>query len=93
MHIPKWNATVCRLPFAMAFGERQKIVGKALRQAREEAGLQQIELGRLIGKTQGYISKIEGGHQGVDVLLLHDIANALGNEPADLYARITAELP
>lgn len=76
----------------MAFGERQKIVGRVLRQAREDAGLQQIELARLIGKTQGYISKIEGGHQGVDVLLLYDIAIALGNEPAALYTHVVAEI-
>lgn len=72
----------------MAFGERQKIVGRALRQARENAGLQQIELGRLIGKTQGYISKIENGHQGVDILLLYDIALALRCRPADLYSEV-----
>lgn len=71
----------------MAFGERQKIVGRALRQAREDAGLQQIELGRLIGKTQGYVSKIENGHQGVDIILLYDIALALKCNPAELYTR------
>ncbi len=76
----------------MAFGERQKTVGRVLRQAREDAGLQQIELARRIGKTQGYISKIEGGHQGVDVLLLYDIAIALGNEPAALYTHVVAEI-
>ncbi|WP_405052670.1 MULTISPECIES: helix-turn-helix domain-containing protein [Sphingomonas] len=54
--------------------------------------MQQIELARRIGKTQGYISKIEGGHQGVDVLLLYDIAIALGNEPAALYTHVVAEI-
>lgn len=68
--------------------DRQKIVARALRAAREEAGLQQVELGRLIGKTQGYVSKVEGGHQGVDVLLLFDIAIALGVDPAELYGQV-----
>lgn len=72
--------------------ERQKAIGSALRAAREAAGLQQIQLGDRIGKTQGYISKIENGHQGVDVLLLHDIALALNAEPAALYALITNEV-
>lgn len=71
----------------MALQRRQKILARILRQAREEAGLQQSELGLLIGKTQGYISKVEGGHQGVDVLLLYDIAVALRHAPQDLFAR------
>lgn len=82
----------CAYRSHMAFGERQKTVGRVLRQAREDAGLQQIELARRIGKTQGYISKIEGGHQGVDVLLLYDIAIALGNEPSALYTHVVAEI-
>lgn len=73
--------------------ERQKVLGRALRAAREGAGLQQIQLGERIGKTQGYISKIEGGHQGVDVLLLHDIATALEIDPVKLYASVIASLP
>jgi len=71
----------------MVLQRRQKILARILRQAREEAGLQQSELGRLIGKTQGYISKVEGGHQGVDVLLFYDIAMALQHVPQDLFAR------
>lgn len=73
--------------------ERQKAIGRALRTAREGAGLQQIQLGERIGKTQGYISKIEGGHQGVDVLLLHDIATALEIDPVKLYASVIGSLP
>lgn len=67
---------------------RQKAIGKALRTAREAAGLQQIQLGERIGRTQGYISKIEGGHQGVDVLLLYDIAFALQQEPIALHSNV-----
>ena len=75
-----------------AYSTAQRAIARTIREAREKAGLHQDQLAERIGRTQSYISKIEGGHQGVDVLLLFDIAVALGIEPVDLYARATADI-
>ena len=43
----------------------QKLTAK-LRSARQEAGLTQVEAGKILKKPQAYISKIERGERGVD---------------------------
>lgn len=48
-----------------------------LRQAREEAGLTQAELGIAVGRSQTWVSKCELGERRVDVIELQDLANAL----------------
>ena len=45
-----------------------------LKQARIEAGLDQEEAARLLGKTQSYVSKIESGQRRIDVIQLKNKA-------------------
>ena len=45
-----------------------------LRQARREAGLNQYDVGQLIGKSQSYISKIESGSLRLDLVQLNELA-------------------
>jgi transcriptional regulator with XRE-family HTH domain len=49
----------------------QKLTAK-LRSARLEAKLTQVEAGKLLKKPQAYISKIERGERGVDVVELEE---------------------
>ena len=51
----------------------QKLTAK-LRSARLEAGLTQVEAGKLLKKPQAYISKIERGERGVDAVELAEFA-------------------
>ncbi|OHA96273.1 MAG: hypothetical protein A3I21_02275 [Candidatus Zambryskibacteria bacterium RIFCSPLOWO2_02_FULL_39_69] len=51
----------------------QKLTAK-LRSARQEAGLTQVEAGKLLKKPQAYISKIERGERGVDAVELAEFA-------------------
>ena len=55
----------------------QKLTAK-LRSARQEAGLTQVEAGKLLKKPQAYISKIERGERGVDAVELGELAKAYG---------------
>jgi transcriptional regulator with XRE-family HTH domain len=55
----------------------QKITAK-LRSARQEAGLTQVEAGKLLKKPQAYVSKIERGERGVDAVELAEFAKAYG---------------
>jgi len=53
--------------------EHENLIEK-LRTARENAGLDQLEAGKLLGKTQSYISKIESGQRKIDVIQLKEFA-------------------
>lgn len=51
---------------------------KKLRQARHDAGLTQVEVGKRLKKPQAYISKIERGERGVDAVELAEFARVYG---------------
>lgn len=55
-----------------------------LRQAREEAGLTQAELGEAVGRSQTWVSKCELGERRVDIIELEDLAQAL-QKPLDWF--------
>ena len=62
----------------------QKFIQK-LRQARLEAGLTQVDVGRKLKKPQAYVSKIERGERRVDVVELREFAKLYG-KPLDYFA-------
>jgi len=51
-----------------------------LRQAREDAGLTQVEAARQIGRPQSFISKCESGERRVDGVELQQFARMYGKE-------------
>ena len=53
--------------------EHRRLIGQ-LKRARKEAGLEQNEVAKLLGKTQSYISKIESGQRRVDLVQLREFA-------------------
>lgn len=64
-----------------------EIVGKVIRQAREDLGITQRALARKVGRTETSISKIEAGDQRVDIVELLDIATALRTPLPELASR------
>lgn len=57
----------------------QKFLGK-LREARLEAGLTQVEVGKKLKQPQAYISKIERGERRVDAVELAEFAKIYKKE-------------
>jgi len=53
--------------------EHKSIVGK-LKKARQEAGLDQVEVAKKLGRSQSYLSKIESGQRKIDVVQLKKFA-------------------
>ena len=49
-----------------------------LRRARDEAGLTQVQVAKLVGRPQTWVSKCELGERRVDVVELEDLAAVYG---------------
>lgn len=57
-----------------------------LREARLEAGLTQVEVGRKLKQPQAYVSKIERGERRVDAVELAEFAK-LYKKPLDYFVK------
>lgn len=66
--------------FEQKQGPAYQTLGRLLRQAREEAGLNQVEAASLIGKPQSFISKCESGERRIDVIELKAFARLYGKD-------------
>ena len=53
--------------------DHKSLVGQLIK-ARKEAGLDQAEVAKLLGKTQSHISKVESGQRRIDVVALKEFA-------------------
>lgn len=53
--------------------DHKYIVGQ-LKKARQEAGLEQEQVAKILKKTQSYISKIESGQRRIDIVTLKEFA-------------------
>jgi len=56
-----------------------------LRNLREQAGVTQVELGKRLGNTQTFVSKIERGERRLDVVEFAEICDALGADPSTAF--------
>ncbi len=64
--------------FERRHGPTYKLLGQRLREAREAAGLSQIEAAARLGKPQSFISKCESGERRIDVIELKVLADLYG---------------
>jgi len=55
----------------------QKLI-QQIRQARLDAGLTQVNVGKRLNKPQAYVSKIERGERRVDAIELNELAKIYG---------------
>lgn len=56
------------------YSKEHKYLVERLRQARQEAGLDQKEVAKLLETTQSYVSKVESGQRRIDVIQLKEFA-------------------
>lgn len=75
------------------FTDANQAVIAVLTAARRAAGVKQKDLARKLGKSQSFVSRIEGGQRRVDVIEFYAIARALGADPTKLYSQIAEALP
>lgn len=80
----------------MKASDRNKLLGRRIREFRKERGLTQEQLSEKIGKTDEVISNIETGSASTRLTTLFDIADALKVSLLDLFdwispRKLTAE--
>jgi transcriptional regulator with XRE-family HTH domain len=56
------------------YSKEHKYIVEQLKKARKEAGLEQAEAAKMLGRTQSYISKVEAGQRRIDVVALKEFA-------------------
>ncbi|WP_411136343.1 helix-turn-helix domain-containing protein [Streptomyces sp. C10] len=68
--------------------EEQEAIGRRIKRRRLSLGMPQADLGAAVGKSQGWMSKVEKGHIELDrAVLINGIAAALHCHPNDLIDR------
>lgn len=63
-----------------------------LRQIRVEAGFTQMELAKMIGQPQSFVSKYESGERRVDLIELRQVCQAAGISLAEFVRRFESSL-
>ncbi len=56
------------------FSKDHKYTVEQLKKARLDAGLDQAEVAKLLGKTQSHVSKIEAGQRRLDIVQIKEFA-------------------
>ena len=56
------------------YSKEHKYIVKQLKKARQDAGLSQEKVAKILNTTQSYISKIESGQRKIDVIQLKKFA-------------------
>jgi transcriptional regulator with XRE-family HTH domain len=69
-----------------------KVMLRLLREAREQAGVTQVELAQRLAQTQSYVSKVELGDRRLDLVQLRTILAAIGMSLGDFVARFERSL-
>lgn len=68
------------------YSKEHKYIVKQLKKAREDEGLSQEEVAKVLNTTQSYISKIESGQRKIEVVQLRKFAK-LYKKPLDFFIR------
>lgn len=68
--------------------DRKKLLRQLLRQAREEAGLRQIDIAAFLEVPQSYVAKVESGERKISFVEVLDLCKAIGLDPNVLVDRL-----
>jgi len=68
------------------YSKDHKYIVEQLKRARQEADLDQIDVAKLLGKTQSHVSKVESGQRRIDVVALKELAR-IYRKPMDYFLK------
>jgi transcriptional regulator with XRE-family HTH domain len=63
-----------------------------LREARQAAGVTQVELAKRLGQSQSFVSKMEIGERRLDLIQLRTVCHILGTTLPAFVAKLEARL-
>lgn len=66
------------------FSKDHKALIEKLKKAREDNGLDQAEVAKMLGKTQSHVSKVEAGQRRIDIVALKEFAR-IYKKPVDYF--------
>jgi transcriptional regulator with XRE-family HTH domain len=75
--------------FSEPYGELLRL----LKNARQEAGLRQVDLAGRLGKPQSFVSKVERGERRLDVVELIVVARAIGVDEIGFLRIVAGVVP
>jgi len=68
------------------YSKDHKYTVEQLKKARHEAGLNQVEVAKLLGKTQSHVSKVEAGQRRIDIVALKEFTR-IYKKPMDYFLK------
>ena len=70
------------------YTRKHEALCRALRAARNDAGLTQTALAHKLGKPQSFVAKYEGGERRLDVIEFLAVAEAIGFDPKAMIGEL-----
>lgn len=66
------------------YTEEHRAIVQRLIKARQESGLKQEDVAKLLNRTQSFVSKVEAGQKRIDVVELKELAR-IYNKPLGFF--------
>ena len=88
-NITQWNITITILIFTMnktIYSKDHKYIVEQLKKARQEIGLDQSEVAKMLDRTQSHVSKVESGQRRIDIVSLKEFAR-IYKKPIDYFLK------
>lgn len=74
------------------YTDEYAVLLELLREARQGAGLTQVELAEKLGQTQSFVSKIEVGQRRLDIIQLRTICRLFGITLPEFVSQLEVKL-
>ena len=68
------------------YSKDHKYIVEQLKKARQEIGLDQSEVAKMLDRTQSHVSKVEAGQRRIDVVSLKEFAR-IYKKPLDYFIK------
>ena len=69
------------------FSKDHRDLIERLKKAREDAGLDQLDVAEKLKKSQSYVSKLESGQRRIDIVQLKELANVYNKTMASFIKK------
>ena len=75
------------MPKSIRSPRHQRLID-VLAATRRDAGLTQIVVAERLGRPQSFVAKVENGERRLDVVEFIDLVEAVGGDPAEVFAQL-----